>query len=78
MSTGKTNRRPFSLGIYLLIVFAFTWPFQIAYVIWGKTQFLSYGLSSISMIMVTVGTFIAGKYVFKDNFADAGWSWGKS
>jgi len=29
-------------------------------------------------LLVTVGTFIAGKYVFKDNFADAGWSWGKS
>lgn len=77
MSTGKTKNRPFSLGIYLLIVFALTWPFQIAYVIWGKTQLLSYGLSSISMIMVALGTFIAGRYVFKDNFADAGWNWGK-
>lgn len=79
MNTEKTKNRSgsFSLGIYLLIVFALTWPFQIAYVIWGKTQLLSYGLSSISMIMVAVGTFIAGRYVFKDNFADAGWSWGK-
>ncbi|MGB9927077.1 MAG: CPBP family intramembrane glutamic endopeptidase [Methanosarcina sp.] len=79
MNTGKTKNRSgsFSLGIYLLIVFALTWPFQIAYVIWGKTQLLSYGLSSISMIMVAVGTFIAGRYVFKDNFADAGWNWGK-
>jgi len=77
MHAEKTKNRPFSLGIYLLIVFALTWPFQIAYVIWGKTQLLSYGLSSMSMIMVAVGTFIAGRYVFKDNFTDAGWNWGK-
>ena len=77
MTTEKPNVRPFSLGIYLFIVFAFTWPFQIAYVIWGKTQLLSYGLSSISMIMVAVGTFVAGRYIFRDGFADAGWHWGK-
>ncbi len=77
MHAEKTKNRPFSLGIYLLIVFALTWPFQIAYVIWGKTQLLSYGLSSMSMIMVALGTFIAGRYVFKDNFTDAGWNWGK-
>jgi len=77
MSDQEFNGRPFSLGIYLIIVFALTWPFQIAYVIWGKTQLLSYGLSSLSMIMVTVGTFIAGRYIFKDGLADAGWRWGK-
>jgi len=77
MSDQEFNGRPFSLGIYLIIVFALTWPFQIAYVIWGKTQLLSYGLSSLSMIMVTVGTFIAGRYIFKDSLADAGWRWGK-
>jgi membrane protease YdiL (CAAX protease family) len=30
----------------------------------------------MSMIMVTVGTFIAGRYVFRDGFARAGWRWG--
>jgi hypothetical protein len=29
------------------------------------------------MIMVTVGTYIAGRHVFRDGFAGAGWSWGK-
>jgi membrane protease YdiL (CAAX protease family) len=29
------------------------------------------------MVMVTVGTYIAGKFLFKDSFADAGWQWGK-
>lgn len=69
--------RSFSLGLYLLIVFALSWPFQVAFVIWGTTPFLGYTLSSLSMIMVTVGTFIAGHYVFKDGFARAGWRWGK-
>jgi membrane protease YdiL (CAAX protease family) len=27
--------------------------------------------------MVAVGTFIAGKYLYKDSFKTAGWSWGK-
>ncbi len=69
--------RSFSLSLYLLIVFALSWPFQIAFAIWGTTPLLGYTLSSLSMIMVTVGTFIAGRYVFKDGFARAGWRWGK-
>lgn len=27
--------------------------------------------------MVTVGTFLSGRYVFRDGFVNAGWSWGK-
>jgi membrane protease YdiL (CAAX protease family) len=73
----NTIQRPFSLTVYLLIVFALSWPFQIAYVIWGTTPTASYLLSSISMVMVTVGTFIAGRYVFRDGFKNAGWHWGK-
>ena len=69
-------RRPFSLPIYLLIVFGFSWPFQIAYAIWGNTPASGYLLSSLSMVMVTVGTFIAGRYVFRDGFEHAGWRWG--
>lgn len=30
------------------------------------------------MIMVTVATYIVGRYLFRDGFAKAGWSWGKS
>jgi uncharacterized protein len=75
------GQRPFSLTVYLLIVVALSWPFQIAYVLWGfgktQTPFMSKSLSSLSMVMVAVGTFIAGRYVFRDGFADAGWSWGK-
>jgi uncharacterized protein len=75
------RQRPFSLTVYLLIVVALSWPFQIAYVLWGfdktQTPLTSYSLSSLSMVMVAVGTFIAGRYVFRDGFADAGWRWGK-
>lgn len=70
--------RPFSLTIYLLIVFGLSWPFQIAYGLLGATAPLaSYLLSSASMVMVTVATYIAGRYVFRDGFKNAGWSWGK-
>ncbi|MGB3757455.1 MAG: type II CAAX endopeptidase family protein [Rivularia sp. (in: cyanobacteria)] len=80
MNNNLTNQsqsnKKFSLVTYLLIVFAISWPFQ-AFIfffpeaLWAKKMLL------ISMIMVTIGTFIAGKYVFQDTFRDAGWSWGK-
>lgn len=69
--------RPFSLSIYLLIVFTLSWPPQIAYAIWGNDPTSGYLLSSLSMVMVTVGTFIAGRWVFRDGFKNMGWRWGK-
>ena len=71
------TQRPFSLRLYLLIVFGLSWPFQIAYALWGNTPTSGYLLSSLSMVMVTVGTFIVGRYVFRDGFQGAGWRWGK-
>lgn len=71
------TRRPFSLGFYLLIVFALSWPPQIAYALWGNDPTSSFLLSSLSMVMVTVGTFIAGRWVFRDGFSNMGWRWGK-
>ncbi len=70
-------KKTFSLTTYLLIVMAISWPFQIAYVLWAETPFMRYALSSLPMIMVTVATYIAGRYVFRDGFSKAGWSWGK-
>lgn len=70
--------KPFSLRIYLLIVVVISWPFQIAYVLWADTPFMRYALSSLPMMMVAVATYIAGRYVFRDGFSKAGWSWGKS
>ncbi|MFZ5808066.1 MAG: CPBP family intramembrane glutamic endopeptidase [Chloroflexota bacterium] len=71
------TQRPFSLGIYLLVVFALSWPPQIAYALWGNDPVSGYLLSSLSMVMVTVGTFIAGRWIFRDGFKNMGWRWGK-
>lgn len=69
--------RPFSLWLYLLIVFGLSWPFQIIAAIWGLDLLPRYTLHALSMTMVTVGTFLAGRYVFRDGFGGAGWRWGK-
>lgn len=66
--------RPFSLKLYLLIIIVLSWPFQIAYPFLGEAF---KPLLLLSMIMVAVGTYIAGKFVFKDGFENAGWQWGK-
>ncbi len=70
-------RRPFSLTIFLAIVFGLSWPFQIAYALWGNTPTSSYLLSSLSMVMVAVGAFICGRFIFRDGFKNMGWRWGK-
>ena len=70
-------QRPFSLGLYLLIVFALSWPPQIAYALWGNDPTSGYLLSSLSMVMVAVGAFIAGRWVFRDGFKNMVWNWGK-
>ena len=66
--------RVFSLKIYLLIVCILSWPFQLAFVFWGLE---ARPLLLVSMVMVGVGGYIAGRFVFKDGFEGAGWSWGK-
>lgn len=68
------STRNFSLGIYLLIVFTLSWPFQIAFIFLGDTY---RPILLLSMLMAGAGTFVAGKYIFKDGFAQAGWQWGK-
>ena len=73
----RNPQKAFSLKTYLLIVMAISWPFQIAYLLWAKTPFMRYALSSLPMIMVAVGTYIAGRYIFRDSFSKAGWNWGQ-
>lgn len=75
--TQTKAQRPFQLRLYLLIVFSLSWPPQIAFALWGNDPISGYLLSSLSMIMVTVGTYICGRWVFGDGFANMGWSWGK-
>ena len=78
LPTAVASTRSFSLSLYLLIVFGLSWPFLIASGLWAGGNLLpTYLLNISSMIMVTVGTYIAGRYVFRDGFAGAGWSWGK-
>jgi membrane protease YdiL (CAAX protease family) len=66
--------RPFSPKVYLLIIIALSWPFQIAYLFLGEAY---RPVLLLSMILVAVGTYIAGRFVFQDGFANAGWHWGK-
>jgi len=68
------KNRKFSLGIYLLIVIALSWPFQVAFMILGNEY---RKLLLVSMVMVAVATFICGKYIFKNGFERVGWKWGK-
>lgn len=60
-SRAAEAHKPFSLRLYLMIVFGLSWPFQIAFAVWGNTPPRGYLLSSLSMVMVTVGTYIAGR-----------------
>lgn len=69
--------RPFSLWLYLLIVFGLSWPFQIISAVWAKSLLALLLLNGTSMVMVTVGTYLAGRYIFRDGFAGAGWRWGR-
>ena len=66
--------RSFPLLKYLVVVFFFSWPFQIAYGILGDGY---KPLLLVSMAMAGVGTFVCGKWIFKDGFKNAGWTWGK-
>jgi len=69
--------RPFSLSIYLIIVFGVSWPFQLVPLVWGSEWMIVIAGSFVSMIMVGVGTYVAAKYVFKDGLAGAGWTFGR-
>ena len=79
MSNGQSiaDSRPFSLPLYLLIVFGLSWPFMIAFVILMDNPTASLILSSLSMVMVTVASYICGRWVFRDGFKKMGWNWGK-
>jgi membrane protease YdiL (CAAX protease family) len=75
--TRTDMKRQFSIGLYLFIVILLSWPFQFWFVFKAEAAFDKYLYSSLSMVMVAAATFIAGRFVFKDGFANAGWSWGK-
>jgi membrane protease YdiL (CAAX protease family) len=66
----------FSWWAFLLLVILLSWPFQIRFVVKATTTLDKYLFSSLSMLMVTVATWIVGKVLFRDGFSHAGWSWG--
>ena len=70
------KERPFSLPLYLLIVFGMSWPFQIISVLGPTTLIWADVFNSLTMIMVGVATFICARYIFRDGLAGAGWRWG--
>jgi membrane protease YdiL (CAAX protease family) len=72
--TQHGRARPFSVGQYLLIVFAPSWPLQFTFLVLGDAF---RPILLVSMIMAGAGTFVAGRYIFRDGFESAGWSWGR-
>jgi uncharacterized protein len=66
--------RPFSVGLYLLIVFGFSWPFQLVFAFLGEAF---RPILLLSMLMAGIGTFVAGRYVFRDGFEGTGWRLGR-
>jgi uncharacterized protein len=70
-------KKEFSIALFVFIVIICSWPFQFWYVFKAETVFDKYLYSSLSMLMVMVATFIVGRFVFRDGFQNAGWSWGK-
>ncbi len=74
MSEKSKSISPFLLNRYLLITFLLSWPFQISYVFLGQAY---RPILLVSMIMVAVGSYISGKWIFRDGFENAGWNWGK-
>jgi uncharacterized protein len=71
------ERRPFSLSLFLLVVLLLSWPPQLWYVVHAETALEKFLISSIAMMMVAVGAFMAGRYIFCDGFAGVGWRKGK-
>ncbi len=76
VASDSSKPRQFSLGLYLLIVVALSWPILIASAIWATDLTSALLMNGSAMMMVTVATYIAGRYVFRDGFANAGWHWG--
>lgn len=70
-------KQTFSLRTYLITVFIFSWPFQIAGAIAARSFTQRYICMSLSMIMVTVGTLVYARLILRDNLSELGWTWGR-
>ena len=54
------RQQPFSLSLYLLLIFTLTWALQIAYALRGSNLPSGSLVSSFSMMMVAAGAFNFG------------------
>jgi membrane protease YdiL (CAAX protease family) len=72
--------RRFRLWLYVLIVFGVSWPFMFipSLIAPSGRAWSTLAWNSITMLMVAVGTFIAGRWVFRDGFRNVGWRWGNA
>lgn len=70
------EKRPFRLWLYLLVVCALSWPFQVLSALGPRTLAWMFAMNGLSMVMVGVGTFVCARFVFRDGLAGAGWRWG--
>ena len=81
-SSATKPARPFRLWLYLLIVFGMSWPFLFVNIFIPLTgdeaYWSSFAWAGAGMLMVTVATFIAGRWVFRDGFRSVGWRWGNT
>lgn len=73
----QSSARQFSWIVYLFIVIILSWPFQIWYVLKSTTMTDKYLFSSIAMVMVSVATIAADRFLYRSGFSRSGWKWGK-
>lgn len=75
--------RRFRLWLYLFIVLGLSWPFMCIPLIKAingikTSQFEAQVWSGIMMWMVTVGSYVCGRWIFRDGFRTIGWRWGSA
>ena len=64
------------ISVLGLVVFAFSWPPMFLFIANHDNPNATYWLLG-AMVLVSVGTFVAGRFVFGHDFQDAGWRTGK-
>lgn len=71
--------RKFRLWLYLLIITVLSWAFLLPVgLIPFNDAWITTLLGGIAMLMVALGTFISGRWVFRDGFDTIGWRWGSA
>jgi membrane protease YdiL (CAAX protease family) len=77
VANSSSGARPFSITIYLIIVFGVSWPLQLIPLVWEFQWMVVIAGTFAAMLMLVVGTYVAARYVFRDGLSYAGWTWGR-